>query len=202
MAMRRGILFLLLCALVSGALPAAASQPGAGAGAGHAAEAFWVDVKAGSFYFAEGYRMVGAGGVESSVAVGRGRCTKERMGRTTLVSCFGKGVAKEASLDEFTFDPTLKTAHVDVVIAKQQHTVEWATEDPPAADWNTGVASQGVSINLSAGVFANASGEVFGHKVSTKSFDDLAFLYEGAGIDVYQFGPGGRFEIEFSFQVS
>ena len=201
--MRRATL-LVLFALLIGALPAGAARPGADVAAGQMAEAFWVDLKAGTFYFAEGFRVASAGLPESYVAVGKGHCSQHRLGgHGMLVSCMGKGEMKEATVEEFFVDPALRSARIDVNIGKQHHVVDWVAEDPPTAGWSGGIASYGVSADFSLGAFAQAAGTVFGQKVKTTSFDDLAFLVEGGGALVYNFEPheDGTVRVQISFPV-
>ena len=201
--MRRAT-FLLLLALVSGALPAFASEPGADLGGGQMAEAFWVDLREGTFYFAEGFRVVSSDVPESYVVIGKGRCTRHRMGGGTLVSCSGKGVIKEASVDEFFIDPVLQSAHINMKVAGKQQTVDWVAEDPPTANWNASLAEYGGYLDMTVGAFASASGHVLGQDLRTTTFDDLAFLVEGGGVAVYNFQPrdDGTVRVKVSFPVS
>jgi hypothetical protein len=202
--MRRAI-FLGLFALLAGALPAGASDPGANAGAGQLADAFWVDLHAGTFFFAEGSRLVSDGTPTSYVAVGRGTCTKHRLGgRGMLIACVGHGVGKEASVDEFFVDPALRSATLDAKIAGQRHVVEWSSDEVPGLNWNTGLAAYGAEADLTIGAFAQAQGTVFGKKVETSSFEDMAFLVEGGGALVYTVvvnRSDGTVDVELRYRI-
>jgi hypothetical protein len=201
--MRRAI-FLALSALLIGALPAGAARPGIGMGAGQNAEAFWVDFDAKSFYFAEGFRMAAPGLPTSYVAVGKGTCTVKRFGKHgMMVSCMARAVMKEATVQEFFIDPTLKSARIDVEMQKQHHVVDWTADEMPSLDWNGGAATYGAEANASLGVLAHATGTLFGQKLETSSFEDFAFLVECGGVFVSSDArDDGTVQVRISFPAS
>jgi hypothetical protein len=198
-AVRRATIFLatlvvLLPCLPAGAHPARASRPGVMAGAGQIAEADWMDLKARTFYFATGWRMVDPDlGLVTLGFVGRGTCQVMHDGNFTIVSCAGTGRGHEIATEDFQFDPAMAGASLVLKQGGTTHTVDWTGEGTPSYGVSAGGAGTGVSAGGGTARWAPASGHLFGHHLDF-SRDDFGVLVQDAGFGAFADGRTATYE--------
>lgn len=165
-------------------VPAAAQQPGAGAGAQQVASAVWIRMNGsnGTMYAADGYRRVNADGARTIGGVAKGDCTKTKTKHFTMITCMAMGRYKELALDQFQIDPALRSAEMTVQMSGKTHTVAWEAKE--LADFGTGAeaATSGASSSSGGFVRARAAGKVFG--VNLAKGCSFCFLSESAGAGV------------------
>ena len=168
------------------------ADPGAFAAVEQLAEADWLDLKAKRFYFAMGTRSAGPDGVMTIGYVGRGNCDVHRSKNFTVVSCVGRGVGKELTMDQFHIDPALGSATMSFDGGGYTHSVEWTGEDVPVAGTQTSSSSYGVQAGGGAARWAPASGELYGQKMKAGGRHSFGVLSEGGYAVVYNEGRSVR----------
>jgi hypothetical protein len=184
--MRRVLGALAAAAVMVGiALPAEATLPGAGGGAEQTAVATWVRMHGdtGVFYAADGLRMVDEGVPVTLGGVDKGRCNRTKSKGWVVTICMASGVMREIGLDQFQFDPALRSASLLVDARGQTHTADWTSKENPDVAHEGATGQWGAYA--AAGAFANAPavGKVFGRDLSTRC--GFCFLFEGGGASVF-----------------
>lgn len=186
--MRRIATLLVALVIGAGALPATA-MPGASGGLDQFAEADWVVMNgrdSATMYFALGWRMVGDLGAVTLGAVGKGKCRVERTKHMTSISCHASGRGKELDLDEFEFDPALRSAAIDFTFKGQRQSVKWRGRGQ--LPYFGGQVAGGDGFAAAGGGMARearAMGRIFGQKMVTRGWMSMAYLGQGAGLGVY-----------------
>ena len=190
------VAFLLAITGVNLAVPASA-LPGAWAGASQMAEADWI-VKHGPgdvrFYFAAAMRSAAPEGVSTYGVVGKGECSVNRDEHGWMMICHASGRGHQLSLEQFEFDPALRSARMqlradgfdNVIRWKSGSRLPWAGQAVVAGDGFVGAA-------VAASRGARASGRVLGRNVVKGSGRTLMkFGYLSQGADAYAFGGAER----------
>ena len=183
--MRKLSLALLALLFAAPVMPATAA-PGVGAGASQFGFIDWVDMNGskGTLVGVAADRFVDPdSGVLVTVAgVFRGNCEKTVSGDWTMISCSGRGMAKQIPHEDFTVDPALASANVKLSVKGETHTATW-TGRGPAPYTVAGAGTDGEFLDAGAGMARDCkgSGRVYGKKRVTNSWIDWAFLEQGAG---------------------
>ena len=187
--MKRLATALLALLLGATALPATAA-PGVAAGSEQYADTSWIIMQSpttADFYFAFAWRSAGEGGLQTIGAVGKGKCEVQRTKHMHSIMCHGSGVGKRLGLDQFSFDPALRSASMTVNTKGHKHTVRWKGRgDAPSV--SSGVVGGDDYAGAGAGVSrdARAKARLFGRNMSTpdRTFT-FSFLGQGAGAFVF-----------------
>ncbi len=203
---RLGALATALALMLGGG---AAADPGAYAGAEQWADGSWIVGKGPrpAFCFAIGIRTLAEDGLNTIGAVGKGSCEIEKGKNWTMISCMGRGRAKEIPMEDFQMDPLLESASLQVRLSGYRHKIGWVGRGRAPMASGGVQASEGYAT-AAADVFrlARAAGRVFGRKLSSGGRDLFAFLMAGAGAGVFTdyreitFLDGGRVRYEVAFR--
>lgn len=204
----------LLVALVigAGALPATA-MPGVSGAAEQFAEADWIVMKgrdAATMYFAIGWRTAGEYGAVTIGAVGKGSCQVERSKHMTMISCRASGRGKELALDEFEFDPALRSAAFSYKLKGERQSVSWrGLGQVPYSGGQVAGGDGFAAAGAGMAREARATARIFGERLQTRRGGmSFAFLGQGAGAGVYtDYGrtltvdPDGSFTYQVELQL-
>ena len=194
--MRKFAVAALLLLAVASAVPASA-DPGAALGAAQVAEADWIvvhgpnDVK---FYFAAAMRMAAPEGLITYGVVGKGDCVVNRHKHGWAIICHGSGRGKELALDQFEFDPALRSASMRFKAGGFNNAIHWTGRD--RLPW---VGEQVVAGDGFAGAAAMASsgararGHLLGRDVvNGPGHTMMRFGYLSQGAEAYAFSGAER----------
>lgn len=209
--MRKIATLLFALAIGAGALPAIA-MPGASGGVEQFAEADWIVMKgrdAATMYFAIGWRSVGDYGAVTIGAVGKGRCQVERSKHMTMISCEASGRGKELALDEFEFDPVLRSAEFSYKLKGERQSVRWrGLGRLPYSGGQVAGGDGFVAAGAGMAREARATARIFGKKLQTRGWMSFALLGQGAGAGVFtDYGrnltvdPDGSFTYRVELQL-
>ncbi len=186
--MRKASILLVSLVLAGAALPVAAG-PGAGAGAEQFGFIDWIEMNGseGTLIGVIADRYVDPDGALVTVAaVLRGTCQKERTKDWVLIACEGSGRGKVIPHEDFSVDPTLASASLELRAGGLRHRARW-TGRGAAPISGAGVGAGGNWVQAGAGMYRDAkgTGRVYGRRLQTNSWLDWAFLEQGAGAGVY-----------------
>jgi len=193
--MRRTAVILFALIVGTAALPATA-EPGVYAEAGQLAEADWIVLDSrthGTFYFAAAMRAVSPAGAHTFGVIGSGECNVSRGKNWTTIVCEGSGRAKELGLDQFEFDPALRSASLTMRAGGVKNTVSW-TGRGPAPSFGASVYGGGTMVGADAGIgrMAKVDARILGRRMPRGGWMNFAFLVEGAGAFAYEEGRSSR----------
>jgi hypothetical protein len=111
---------------------------------------------------------------DDNAFVGYGPCVrKQRRGRHYW-SCHASARGVPVLAPDFYMDPLLQTAHLQIRHKGFEHTIDWAGRGSPDVAYGGSVTSNTVFASNRA----DATGRVFGHRFSPKSYHASSFLAE------------------------
>ena len=208
--MKRFATVLLALVLGGSALPAAA-DPGAFADVAQMAQADWVVMHGrddATMYFVAGARSVSESGLRTLGVVGSGKCDVERGRHWTMISCHGGGRVRELELDQFDFDPALRSASLTMKVDGEKNTATW--RGVGRIPWNGGSVSGGdgfAAVDVMTARMARVKAHLLGRNMPRSSRRSLSFAFLTQGATAYVYGDYGSrsFVIEpdgtFSYDV-
>lgn len=157
-------------------------DPGGDAHAYQVAEADWLDLRAKTFYFAMGLRIVDApDGPVTLGFVGRGKCDVSRTKHFTTIMCIGRGYGGDVGVDGFQTDAALGSAHLEMRASGFDHVVDWTGEDEPMSGAQASGAGLAAEVSGGAARWAPAEARLFGKKLRGKGPFTFGIIAEGAG---------------------
>lgn len=170
----------LALALVAGAATVAIGAPGGGAFHVQMAEADWLEGKGPSpdFYFVAAMRMTTDTGLITVGAVGKGSCTSSKTKHFRVMMCSASGKGYELGVDDFEFDPALRSARMHLETKKYTHDAVWEGDGlAPAVGQGAYASECGVEVAAGGARWAPAKGTVFDREFDTnKARDGFSFL--------------------------
>lgn len=202
LCMKRIATIVVALVIAAGALPAVAtpvsapdvippSAPGASVGVDQFAEADWIVMQGrdrAKMYFALAWRTVSewAGAMTLGV-VGKGKCFVERSKHMTMIGCNAYGRAKELGMDEYEFDPLLRSAAIDYHFKGQRQRVSWRGRGrTPHAGADVGGGDGYVQAGAGMAREARATARIFGREMTTGGgWLSFSYLGQGAGAGVH-----------------
>lgn len=198
--MRRAAVILLALVMGAPGLPGAA-KPTVDASALQMAWSDWVVMDSpthGKLYFAGGLRLATPDGVYNLGVIGSGDCDVDRNKNYVVVMCRGSGEAKEVGIDEFFFDPALRSASLTMKAGGTRNSVRWRGRGR-APQVGASVAGSGsmVAVDAGSGRTASVKARILGRRMVTRGWMDFAFLAQGASAYAFQ-ERGARRSIEFA----
>ncbi|MBW3593998.1 MAG: hypothetical protein KY391_00345 [Actinobacteria bacterium] len=204
--MKRAVVALFAVVLGATALPAGA-DPGVYTEAGQMAMADWVVMHSpthGTLYFAGGMRSASSDRPPGTLGmVGSGDCRVKRGNGWTIVMCEGSGRAKYLGIDEFEFDPAMRSASLSMKARGVKNVVKWRGRGRvPGTGASVYADDSMVGVDVGSGRMASVKARVLGEEMPRRGWMNFAFLVEGAGAFAwensrskrsFELGPDGTY---------
>jgi len=192
----RRVAAILFVVVLGASAPPVGATPGAYADGAQVALADWVVMDSrthGTFYFAIGVRGASPGGVYSYGAFGSGDCTVRRSKHWTTVLCEGSGRARDVGLDQFDFDPAMRSAALSVKERGVTNTAVWRGRGrAPSTGASLYSGGSMVGADAMTGRMASAKARVFGQRMPKHSPMNFAVLVQGVTAIAYDDGDAKR----------
>lgn len=156
--MKRLMVVLVVLVVATGAMPAATARPEAFVSVEQIAEADWIVMDGrdhASLFFALGIRSVTRRGLRTVGVIGRGDCSVERSRYFTMITCQGSGRGRPLEMDEFTFDPALRSAAMTVKRRGGKDKIRW--RGVGRAPWTSGQVMSGGGLVGAAAAMSRAA---------------------------------------------
>lgn len=195
--MKRLVTVLSVLVLGTAALPAAA-DPGGWAEGYQLAEADWLVMQSrtdAKFYFGLALRAASPDGLQTYGVIGSGDCDVKRSKHWTMISCVGHGRVKQLAIDQFQFDPALRSAFLEMKLDGVKNVVRWRGLGSAPA-YGGSVFGDEAFAGADAGMFrwAASKGRILGRKMPTgRDRHPMSFSFLAQGGTAYAFtGYRGR----------
>ena len=204
--MERLVAALLASLFLIGLVPAGAQEMYVAGGTIQWATGIWITNKNGvphGFYMADATRSVdpALGEVGVYLLVAKGRCQHFERKRFSVTICSAGGRVYRGDLDDFEFDPALRSAAMQLRSKGYTHKAGWTGEDSGSPSYGGELIDQRGARGASGGIdqitWAESTGRLFDRRLTRKQLE-FGLLYQGAGATAVVFTDeaGRRYEVE------
>lgn len=208
--MKRLAAALLFLVLGGSAIPAAA-DPGAFVDGYQTAQADWIIMDGrndAKYYFVAAAHSISPDGVNTYGVVGSGDCDVERGRNWVMIVCQGSGRGKKLGLDQFEFDPALRTASLEMKAKGMKNVAKWyGRGQVPFHGGSVYGGGTAMGADVMTARTARIEAKVLGERMPERGMSTFAFLVQGAeayahlGARRFDFAPDGSYSYDFKIRI-